>query len=1407
MKHLNKSKLMIWLTTGISLLAVFVSAVATLTWYQIDSQPIQTNIVTGSSDIDIQSVKGYKINQNLRANGQIDYSNNTVTEMDAATDVLDNTTNLDKEDSDVRFDVPTQGIGYYLVKPYDGSYRYNNTYDANNVPTGTTNATKFVEIDSGDASLAYIDSISLTTSEPFRIRKYTFEDNKTVNRQVVVPADGVTVTGAAAASVNAGGDVVVGQNAVYKVWLDYNSGKVGLEYVSNIPANRIKPDGPKNLYGTVTVYFNMANITWWTNDSHVVWMHLFGGSSTSDVKMTRINSTNYWKYDNLNVTTYPKVTFTRGTSSSIQWYGNDNQTSDQTFPTDLYDSNNCFKPNSGSGNLGGSWEKYGDSTFNFSVSTATVAATALEWSSADNKFVAEIDAKTNEIPTVTLNGKTVTYTPENNSNNNINYSTKKIKTGGTVKFMISKTNEVWVTAGYAIGLASTNNYASVASFTEMYKNPDNASEVYASINVTKDYYVFIQKNGANFGSSWGYNTAQYNNINSSKKIVLSATGAGCYLNTSTNKLWVEGNKEYSFTAAGDSGHVMSYVGSGTYEGWYSASYIPASGNPSDSLVFTLNGDSFTVTAASGTTNNFNGSTKKVKYGDGSTSVTVYLNTSNNQVFVTPIYSVVQKRSSSTIATLTASFVSGSTYRTASSFTIRDDDVFEARVNGGSYTVTASSTANNNVNSSRQALSDASSVYAELNVSSNTIWVSGYVAPTYYVSTNSGSSWTAMVATANADEYKKASVSVSAGTTLMFRRNGYKSLTVAAEAGERNNVTGSGSSVTIRSGGTVDIYLKAGTYPGTCNVWVDGFKMTTYFYNGDQNVAESTVFYASGYVADTDTWTKIDMTKNGRLFTLEIDVGRYTKMAFHQGTTYGSSSYKTNAITIDLSSQTNKYCRIDSDSSPFNVKWYNNAPSTTGSNKYYLYDRASSVLGGSPRAYAWHNSSETTSTYTYMQMGGSRFPGISMNAVIGGSMWVISVPTVYDRLLFAKSDGSKQSVDINISGHSNAGKVWIISSTTDGKGHYQGNYATDKTTSLGTANIKVNSSTITTMDIGDITKDDGTKGSNYFVYEHGIRAKHGDTLKIDVTAVTGTHDNLTVKVYDGKTFIAQAPHYLTVNRSTGAITVNFGNNTEAYGRFNFYLTTDGTISIVMVPDLGNGFYVIPYAGNTDGFIAASKMNSASHNEAVYAGFKATANQQVYVRSYVDSVDTYYDVINVDSSATGKVEEPVDGVIKFKETGYYTIEVTNGQVYVSKFNFNTFFSVNPLNVRDIGNQTAIKNQKTSLVLEVAFKTSNNKFPMSVSCGVQNDIYQYVGVNFYCSATKQSGYTFMRNSYYTLSNPSASYTVDNANSSFKTTIENGEVVYYAYILVDYVYSANLKNMPVSVTGALQFRIKTSQ
>ena len=375
----------------------------------------------------------------------------------------------------------------------------------------------------------------------------------------------------------------------------------------------------------------------------------------------------------------------------------------------------------------------------------------------------------------------------------------------------------------------------------------------------------------------------------------------------------------------------------------------------------------------------------------------------------------------------------------------------------------------------------------------------------------------------------------------------------------------------------------------------------------------------------------------------------------------------------------------------------------------------------------------------------------------------------------------------------------IESSTNGSGNRNVTAKGSTSSSAGTATIYVSTNggssfTGTAMSDGDLTYND-------FIYELG--------LEIPVNSI--------VYIQKSPSTYYKYNELITADKNIGYLADDGTNNhnikTVGYtdtARFNFYITHSGELSMRMVPLLGNGYYVMKYAENnnqTQGFIGAKKMSSTSKSSATYHGYYANADDVIFIRSYIDAVDTLCGTSSVTIADGVSATNLGSGKIKFTASTYYSIEVLGESVKISAVTHDNFFALGPLDTTGVSSQAGINSQYTSLVLDVSFKLqATNSFDLNLSleATIPSGLRNYVGVQFYYG-TAADPYTYMRT--YTSSHALKTY----ANLAQLTTFTitkgtSSETVLHAYIIMDYVYSASLTNLPTVVTDQLSFHLKTA-
>ena len=1479
----SRIKIPVWLLIAFSAVTVFTTAISTLAWFTLSAPP-SASMVTGSSDVEIEGVTGYKIKETRKANGFVDYSSEhrNISEQDLTTNEFSTKENTNKQGYELDFDVPPDGIGYYVVVPNSlGTYKF---------IVEEKNYAKFSTYSSGSAMSA---EIYVPADTAFRIRSYQMQNYETDLKTMHIDNDACN-----GAVIRDNKEVTPNQEGYYKVWIDPTSGsettncKVGVEWLSAaapnlLPQSKINPK-KLSVSGGETIWFK-PNSNWTSNNAKMA-LYVFKDSNNSTVQMNEDGNTGYYSAT-VPSGDWSKLIFVRvdpSWSGGNVWDKKWNQTGDLNFSSDPY---NCYEM---AGNdTSGDWDKYGGSWTEHKAARIKVGNASyanMSWDSTENQWYYNLPGTVANNTALKFEKYgvadiTITRTPDGASlpdinNLNINGSTYTIPRGGSgLVAYLHTDNSVWVTSvseakvSIGGGTAQTMSYENVdggqwhytannvadnatLSFTfsgisitvsksddsstawynknnfngtkilrgassldiylhkdhtvwvscvveinsgtgdyvPMVDNPDNTGELMATgIDVTAGDTVTLRVNGSSV--AYTAKSQDYNNI-SGTTIVKTAESVGMYLDKETKALWVEGNKTYALFVGGTNLGEMAYQSAQSiHPGWYASKGVSVTAGTVD---ITLNGVSIgTLSIATGegiVDNNFNDSTKKIRKGG---TVDVYLDTSNKAVHVTPIYSI-SIGGTNVVATLT----NGSYQASFDSFA--DDATVKAFINDQEQTTYVAEgsrlDSRNNCYGSAGSLKtmngvDAATI-ASFNKTNGTVWVDGY-APTYWVKIDDGN-YVQMTQDANDDSQFYVDITASAGSQLYFRRNAsntdYTNSVAPKEPIHLNNINASRQ--IINAVENKRLYLNIDDN----KAWIQGKEIEFKFYD----VATSIYAYMWQY-GDTSinngTFPGALMHNDGNYvhsYTYTVGDNTLDRLIF----SVGDSSRQT--IDIDISSNdfvTNYAGKClyfgGMNDSKYNVNAYDIGSLPTSS-RIYVYDKALH-FGGAPQAYTWGAGGDNT------------WPGIPMHEIIPGALWGTAVDSgSFANLIIANRMAGENNQTAQTTIANAANKVFVTTGLNNKE--VTGTWASKNAAPTVNAKVYVGSDTTgTTMAIGNWKEGDlPDQGRNKYIYERGISATDGDTLtvKIDGTPVT--------KFVSG---IENYP-YLDVDDST--ITVTLGEGESA--RFNFYINDKDELAIIMVPDRGNGFYIMPYVNSTVGFIGAHKMSSSNSTSALYDGYYAEKNTKIYLRSYIDAKDKLYSLAPGTDEKIAKVakdehDHDITGVIELQKSTYYTIEISDGVVVISEFTLDEFLKMNALDQhnRTVSNQTDIYNQLTSMVIAVKFRPTSSRFSMTPQIMVTNDATDYLGVAaaFVTEANAvDSPYLYMRESsqynYDAETNPNglkkrgANFTL--GNTDFTTTV-NGTGSYYAYILIDYVYSNALANIPYDYSANVNLFIRLAQ
>ena len=432
---------------------------------------------------------------------------------------------------------------------------------------------------------------------------------------------------------------------------------------------------------------------------------------------------------------------------------------------------------------------------------------------------------------------------------------------------------------------------------------------------------------------------------------------------------------------------------------------------------------------------------------------------------------------------------------------------------------------------------------------------------------------------------------------------------------------------------------------------------------------------------------------------------------------------------------------------------------------------------------------------------------------GNKLFMVSIPTynVSGFLIHngvTSGDGNKTS-DVTISNLTSSASKYLYIGT--GSPH-AASFVEYKSTSATNVWVRQwNGSAWANVANGQLLRGDGT--GNDFILESGLKLESG--------AIVQVYDYGTSTAYGYSEYVDanKVEHpYVATGKGGAGITLSHFSGTA---RFNFYITHAGKLSIAMVPDYGNGYYIVPYNTSiyssvptkyTDHYCGAIKMDSNDYS-AIYTGYYTAggAGNRIFIKSYLDAVDTLANVLTGSSSSYATM---TDGVITFNAAGRYTIQVTNRTVDITEYNVGDFFKLNPLNPASASTSSAIWAQKTSLVIEVPFTCTNpynSAMTLTTDCSAS-----YIGVGLYVTNSRLGSgdpytiYSALRGEvsassfYNSLSRANSGVPISDFNNCPVTA--NSPATFYAYILIDY-YPGVTSSQLLETPGSFKLYLRSNQ
>ena len=177
MKFKFSNKFCLFFTAIISIFAVTVAGIATFARFQQttkltnDTKQNTPPVKSGSSDLSITGVTGYKQTYTELGEGMTDYSSGYVTEYGTSSESAYGNTNQGDVTS---FDVPQEGIGFYLV----GEENWCTSQGFDTADVWKYKASIRMEDDNVNSNYAYITGIELYENTEIKVRHHFIENNR-----------------------------------------------------------------------------------------------------------------------------------------------------------------------------------------------------------------------------------------------------------------------------------------------------------------------------------------------------------------------------------------------------------------------------------------------------------------------------------------------------------------------------------------------------------------------------------------------------------------------------------------------------------------------------------------------------------------------------------------------------------------------------------------------------------------------------------------------------------------------------------------------------------------------------------------------------------------------------------------------------------------------------------------------------------------------------------------------------------------------------------------------------------------------------------------------------------------------------------------------------------------------------
>lgn len=1354
----KKSKLLIGGSLGVSLLGVLVAAIATSAWFSLDSQPVSFSGPAANTNLSIDNanVTGYKIKSSLGTDGFPDYSSSTVASKKGTTYEV---SNHNQDIADTNFDVPEAGLGYYLVKKNAENtykYKYNDT----------SYSWKFKELDNGSVNYMRIDGVSMTTSQSYIIRKYSYETStySTVNEKVKVVKDKGNFT----LTLNPDTwEITPSANGTYNIWFNKNTLKVSFETsfdatITNV-ASALNPNNGNN--GSIRVAKKKNSkaprknaVT--VNRSKAYILISKSGTVGSWGNITELKIDTYTTYNNTDSSRRKTCSNSFSEDADFYYY---------EIATTVKDVWLSFKQNN------------------------TYYYTAHHTSSQYSTYSAATVYYISDFVWIGDGSETAYYNFSGWNNGDKSWNSTNANDRGLVGMTMSNSTYSLINSGtrtvYLYDKNGAGSYYGATPYAHVWQNAGTVwpksnegrafpgktmtkeRDYFYSITVSTSYDRIIFSNGSSGNANQSTDLTIQTNSNSAWK----ATGVrtGSWYNPDTYKSGTNTFTVYLYDPNAYLSSPKIHVFDTSYQ-YNSKATWPGSTMTASTTTPNDNTSSFSNLYKFSFNSNYTGiiftnSGGTIKTND----IAVSYSTHNNKIFV--------------LTSQSDSIVSGDWYidipKTAT-YTIY---YFDNRVGDrwASPSVYAWSSTDI-VDGTYQTTGGIKNLYK----AENTSWSAGAIAmsnissseaTTLHVSTSNV--WKAVIS----QSYDSVIFTNGASSASGNLKQTIDLMSISSHDGEFFVVTGESDS---KFTGEWHDQINGVNYYAT--FWLDG---TTQL----EIDGETALIFDNSALSPALT----DYTFGSEIFTIASSVrsavpNSITKTDTDYGIVYYFEVTKTSS-TVNF--YTDEECEdlFDDGNDSLTV--------TDGSASLYIkYTISSSALKTFYIDLSTWNASanlrDSGNTSTYFSLDSSQAYCVATN------LYRVTLRDPWEVQIKQGNENYNLNGTINTGSMSTKDYVYVSTHTSSSSFSYV-DYKTTSATDVWVQ--KYSGGAWNNVTKGQLLHGDGT--GNKYILESGLSLTNGDKIRV--------YDNNEDTAYGYSSYVSgnKSKHrYVATADGGDAITISNLGAAGTTARFNFYITAGDELSIAMVPDFGNGYYIMEYDGNnTENYIGAIKMDSQDYS-ATYEGYYCSdTDTKIYIRRYLNAVDeicTSLSSTTDNDDATMKTSSGNDQyTITFGAVGHYTIRVTGLVVDIIPYDVDDFFSVNKLDLSLVtganndAKQQSIYDQHTAVVIEIPF-TANNTYDTTVSLKT-NSTCSFIGIRFAVYTSKQgTPYETMRGNRasYTSSYLTAASTKSFSDSRSTTISAGTSTTCYAYVLIDYLYSVTSSNL-TGATPEIDFYLQINQ